>query len=241
MTWTSVWFLLVSSSISKHPTPAREPARPPEELLISTATTTTTPRTCRPVNPMRPSAQRTVLPPQRMELWTRMRKIRVVSRRTPRTSFTAVRLCLRTLLQPPSGTVHPCLHILMPPCQFHSLNPMLTGKEQRPRAHEGKRCQGLLRAPKNPAQGKAGQGAKVEPQRGTSLLLVHPPPALAQHQQNPHPMQALSLPLLVRSVCTWIWLIFPLEPRFPRSASTSSGAFDLLATSSAATVRSGRS
>lgn len=40
--------------------------------------------------------------------------------------------------------------------------------------------------PKNQAQGKPKQGAKVEPPKGISPALEHFPPALARHQQNHH-------------------------------------------------------
>lgn len=242
MTWTYVWFPPVSSSISKCPTAAQVPASPLKEPLVHSITAITiTPRTYHPVNQMPLSAWRTARQPQRMELWIRMRTSRAVSRLTPLTISMAVRLCPRTLFQPPSGTVHPCPHILTPPCLFLSLTLMLMERKQKPLACEGRKHQGFLRAPKDQAQGKPGQ---VESQRQPRIMLhlhVRLPPAPAQHQQNPLPIQAQSLPPLENSVCSWTWPIFPLEPPLPQSVWTSSDVFDPLVTSSAATVRRGRS
>ena len=64
----------------------------------------------------------------------------------------------------------------------------------------------LLRAPKEPVQGKPGQGAKVESQRQPRITLhlyVRLPPAPAQHQQNPHPIQVYAFPKCVYCLFSW--------------------------------------
>ncbi|XP_029981847.1 microtubule-associated protein 1S-like [Sphaeramia orbicularis] len=197
MMWTCVWFLPVSSSISKLLMPPQLPASPPERPSVPniTATTITTSRMCHPVNQMPPSALRTALPPRQMAFWIQMRMSRVVSQVTPPTISDPVSLYPQTLYQLPSGTVHPYPHILTPPCLFLSLSLMLMGKEQKPAACEERshqRSSKIVEGSPRSGPGKTRTGSQSGPIKGSkenvsTTRTTSSSPRTAPSKSSPNP------------------------------------------------------